>query len=29
MDHIETVKIHDAEDGEIYTAKIQKTASDG
>ena len=24
MDHIQTVKIHDVEDGEIYTAKIQK-----
>ena len=24
MDHIHTVKIHDVEDGEIYTAKIQK-----
>ena len=24
MDRIQTVKIHDAEDGEIYTAKIQK-----
>lgn len=23
MDHIQTVKIHDVEDGEIYTAKIQ------
>ena len=24
MSHIQTVKIHDVEDGEIYTAKIQK-----
>ena len=24
MNHIQTVKIHDMEDGEIYTAKIQK-----
>ncbi len=24
MDHIQTVKIHDVEDGEIYTAKIEK-----
>ena len=24
MDHIQTVKIHDVEDGESYTAKIQK-----
>ena len=24
MDHIQTFKIHDVEDGEIYTAKIQK-----
>lgn len=24
MSHIQTVKIHDMEDGEIYTAKIQK-----
>lgn len=24
MDHIQTVKIHDVEDDEIYTAKIQK-----
>ena len=24
MNHIQTVKIHDVEDGEIYTAKIQK-----
>ena len=24
MDHIQTVKIHDVEDGEIYTAKIRK-----
>ena len=24
MDHIQTVKIHDAEDDECYTAKIQK-----
>jgi len=24
VSHIQTVKIHDAEDGEIYTAKIQK-----
>ena len=23
MDHIQTVKIHDVEDGEIYTAKIK------
>ena len=29
MDCIQTVKIHDVEDGEIYTAKIQKMASDG
>lgn len=24
MSHIQTVKIHDVEDGDIYTAKIQK-----
>ena len=24
MNHIQTVKIHDVEDGETYTAKIQK-----
>ena len=25
MDHIQTVKIHDVEDDEIYTTKIQKS----